>query len=91
MVLTQDNYIRYYDKAMRLRRLIKESLEFDKYEVITSTTHITHSTHMNIIYLSRLCGLPAVTTPEQTYVANVGCEDILEAFFKEDGNEDITV
>jgi len=34
MVLAQENYTRYYDKAMRIRRLIKESLEFDKYDAI---------------------------------------------------------
>jgi aspartyl-tRNA(Asn)/glutamyl-tRNA(Gln) amidotransferase subunit A len=34
MVLSADNYSLYYDKAMRLRRLIKESLKFDNYDVI---------------------------------------------------------
>ena len=34
MVLSKENYSGYYDKAMRIRRLIKESLEFDKYDVI---------------------------------------------------------
>ena len=34
MVLSQESYIRCYDKAMRIRRLIKESLEFDKYDAI---------------------------------------------------------
>jgi Asp-tRNA(Asn)/Glu-tRNA(Gln) amidotransferase A subunit family amidase len=34
MVLSQDNYSRYYDKAMRIRRLVKESLGFDKYDLI---------------------------------------------------------
>jgi len=38
MVLSQENYLRYYDKAMRIRRLIKESLEFDKYDVIIMPT-----------------------------------------------------
>ena len=34
MVLSQEYYVRYYDKAMRIRRLIKESLEFDRYDAI---------------------------------------------------------
>ena len=35
MVLSKENYEKYYDKAMRIRRLIKESLEFDKYNIIS--------------------------------------------------------
>ena len=61
--------MRYYDKAMRLRRLIKESLEFDKYDVIVTGCPI----------LSRLCGLPSLSTPGKVYIADVGCEDVLEA------------
>jgi len=34
MVLSQENYARYYDKAMRVRRLIKESLGFGDYDVL---------------------------------------------------------
>ena len=34
MVLSQEEYLRYYDKAMRIRRLIKESLDFNKYDAI---------------------------------------------------------
>ena len=33
-VLSQDNYLLYYDKAMRIRRLIKESLDFSEYDMI---------------------------------------------------------
>ena len=69
MVLSQENYNRYYDKAMRLRRLIKDSLEFDKYDVIVTRCSV----------LSRLCGLPSLTTPEKVYIADVGREDILES------------
>jgi len=74
MVLSQENYTRYYDKAMRLRRLIKDSLEFNKFNVFYSQTPNTP-----MIVLSRLCGLPSVTTPDGTYVADVGREDALEA------------
>jgi len=69
MVLSQENYTRYYDKAMRMRRLIKDSPEFDKYDVIKASCPL----------LSRLCGLPSLTAPGDVYVANAGREDILEA------------
>jgi len=69
MVLSQENYKRYYDKAMRLRRLIKDSLEFDKYDVIETESPL----------LSRLCGLPSLSTPEKVYIADTGREDVLEA------------
>jgi len=72
MVLSQENYARYYDKAMRIRRLIKDSLEFDKYDVIVTKCPL----------LSRLCGLPALSTPEHVYIAYAGREDILEAVSK---------
>jgi len=103
MVLSQENYERYYDKAMRLRRLIKESLEFDKYDVLcapltqpaaltqpaplTQTTALTQATPiLPLITLSRLCGLPSVTTPEYIYVANTNREDILQAVCKTQTN-----
>jgi aspartyl-tRNA(Asn)/glutamyl-tRNA(Gln) amidotransferase subunit A len=43
MVLSEENYTRYYDKAMRIRQLIKKSLEFDKYDaiIIPATTGLT--------------------------------------------------
>jgi len=147
MVLSQENYERYYDKAMRLRRLIKESLEFDKYDIIcaphaqptpenptgivgrdalgapspvpsspktlpaqhdpenptgivggaaparpspsllTQTAALTQATPVPpLITLSRLCGLPSITTPEYIYVANTKREDILEAMCKTQTN-----
>ena len=92
MVLSKENYIRYYDKAMRLRRLIKDEFEFDQEkrqekqngssERISSSTARIHSdgtSEPNCHMLSRLCGLPAVATPECTYIADAGCEDALEA------------
>ena len=69
MVLSQENYVRYYDKAMRLRRLIRDSLEFDEYDVIVTKCPV----------LSRLCGLPSLTTPEHVFIANAGCEELLTA------------
>jgi len=69
MVLYGDNYERYYDKAMRVRRLIRDSLEFDKYDVIVSKCPL----------LSRICGLPSLSTPGYVYIAAAGREDILKA------------
>jgi len=69
MVLSQENYQRYYDKAMRLRRLVKDSLDFKDFDVIETYCPL----------LSRLCGLPSLTTPEKVFIANSGREDYLEA------------
>lgn len=73
MVLSQENYSRYYDKAMRLRKIIKDTMDFSKYDVIRVINH----------QLSRLCGLPSVTTPEFTYIANAGCEAVLQSAIEE--------
>jgi len=35
MILSKENYDKYYNKAMRIRRLIKNQLKFDEYDVIT--------------------------------------------------------
>jgi len=75
MVLSQDNYTRYYDKAMRLRRMIKDSFDFVSYDVIKTCCPV----------LSRLCGLPSLTTPENVYIANTEREDILEALIDDSG------
>jgi len=68
MVLYQeDQKERYYDKAMKMRRLIRNSFEFNKYDVITTCCPT----------LSRLCGFPALTTSKCTYIAGPNREDIL--------------
>lgn len=93
MVLSHENYTRYYDKAMRIRRLIKDSLEFDKYDVIAekqengssvSPKNLSPSSPENcspalLTILSRLCGLPSLTTPEHVFIANTGHEAVLKA------------
>ena len=87
MVLSQENYSRYYDKAMRIRRLIRDSLEFDKYNVIVLPVPDTTSNYrLEQCALPRLCGLPAVTAPVAggiTLVADVNHEDDLFAVLKE--------
>jgi len=80
MVLSQEHYVRYYDKAMRIRRLIKESLEFDRYDAIvvpalsgSGARDVRSGAHdveretfgLALRALPRLCGLPAITAPFQ--------------------------
>ncbi|MCL2820715.1 MAG: amidase family protein [Oscillospiraceae bacterium] len=83
MVLYGDNYERYYNKAMCIRRLIKESLEFGEYDVIVSKCPI----------LSRLCGLPSLSVPGgRVYTADALREDVLKAVSKSviNGNTSLT-
>jgi aspartyl-tRNA(Asn)/glutamyl-tRNA(Gln) amidotransferase subunit A len=86
MVLSQDNYLRYYDKSMRIRRLIKESLEFDKYDVIIMPTRCNSNLTLALSALPRLCGLPAITAPYRgggiTLIANKNNEHILFSVLK---------
>lgn len=71
MVLEHDNYDKYYDKAMRVRRLIKNSLDFEKYDAVIVNTPCP----------ARICGLPSATIPHKnsklTIIADAGNEDIL--------------
>jgi len=67
MVLSQENYVRYYDKAMRVRRMIGDSLEFDECDIMKTQSPV----------ISRLCGLPSLTTPGAIYIAKPGCEGAL--------------
>ena len=64
MVLSKDQYLPYYDKAMRIRRLIQESLSFDSYNVLAmpavSGEVLTQNAHMA---LPVLAGLPSLTMP----------------------------
>jgi len=52
LVLTQDYYTKYYEKALKIRRLIKESLRFDTYDVIAAQADS---------HLAVLAGLPSLT------------------------------
>ena len=74
MVLSQDNYSELYDHAMRVRNLVRGSLDFDAYDVIA----------MPAPCLSRLCGLPSITMRGEggaiTFIADACCEDILRNF-----------
>ena len=84
MVLSQDNYMRYYDKAMRLRRLIKESLEFDKYDaIIMPASGEAPDSILAMNALPQLCGLPSVTVPLEdsgvSLIADAKCENVLNS------------
>jgi len=63
MVLSHDQYVPYYEKALKLRRLIKESLRFDEYDVIVLPTSISENPYENLslFSLAPLAGLPSVS------------------------------
>jgi aspartyl-tRNA(Asn)/glutamyl-tRNA(Gln) amidotransferase subunit A len=73
-VLSQENYERYYLKAMKIRRLIKESLRFDEYDVLVLPVSSP---------LAVLCGLPSLTFGDTQLVANVKNENALWAAWEE--------
>jgi len=61
-VMTDDNYARYYDKAMRVRRLVKESLAFDGYDLILLPCDIGDAyENLSLYGLAPLAGLPSVS------------------------------
>jgi len=63
MVLSADKYEIYYEKAMKIRRLIKESLNFGNYDVIILPAAINGGSYENLALYSiaQLAGLPAVS------------------------------
>ena len=73
MILSHENYTRYYEKATCLRRLIMDSMKFDTYDVTVGRGDDSSA----MILLSRLCGLPSITIGDCTYVANKGNEPII--------------
>lgn len=83
MVLSQDWYTPYYEKAMKIRRLIKESLRFDDYDVIAMPCQISENPYENLSLFApaALAGLPSVSFPHNgkgiQLIANVKREDLL--------------
>jgi len=63
MVLSKENYVSYYEKAMKIRRLIKESLQFDEYDIIVLPTKISDDPYENLslFALASLAGLPSLS------------------------------
>jgi aspartyl-tRNA(Asn)/glutamyl-tRNA(Gln) amidotransferase subunit A len=63
MVLSEGHYASYYENAMKIRRLIKESLRFDEYDIIVLPCKISEDPYENLaLYsLAALVGLPSVS------------------------------
>jgi len=63
MVLSQNQYVPYYEKSLKVRRLIKESLRFDSYDVIILPCKISENPYENLsLYaLPALAGLPSIS------------------------------
>ena len=90
-ILSGETYTSYYDKAMRIRRLIKESLSFDKYDAIILPAHDESDPLMRLAYtaLPQLAGLPSVIVPFGggiSLIADVKCENTLFSALREVGS-----
>ena len=70
LLLSQDNYTKYYKKALKIRRVIKKSLRFDEHDVIV----LPPESHLAV-----LCGLPSLTFGGVQLAANVKNEGALLA------------
>ncbi|MCL2079600.1 MAG: amidase family protein [Oscillospiraceae bacterium] len=77
MVLGAMCYEKYYDKAMRLRRVIKESVCWDGFDVLRYIHDADGKDAIVFAIFSRLCGLPSLSVQECTYVADAGNEHAL--------------
>ena len=81
MVLSHEHYMAYYEKAMKIRRLIKQSLRFDKYDVIALPIGGHGVTALPVTTLPLLAGLPSVSFSYQgcgiQLTANVKNENAL--------------
>ena len=63
MVLSRDKYVPFYEKAMKLRRLIKGSLRFDEYDLIVlpCATGKDPYENLSLYSIANLAGLPSVS------------------------------
>jgi len=83
MVLSRDQYLPLYEKAMKIRRVIKESLSFFDYSVIALPCKIGDDPYENLsLYsLPLLAGLPSVSFSYEgqgiQLIANVQDENLL--------------
>jgi len=88
-VLSQEQYVPYYEKAMKFRRLIKQSLRFDTYDVIVLPLKTNDNPYDNIsLYaLAPLAGLPSVTFSYNgvgiQLIANIKDENALLTAYEE--------
>ena len=69
MILTQDNYTKYYEKAMKVRRLIKNSISFQDYDVILLPTVVSSDpyTDSSCYALGSIAGFPTLTFAKDGY------------------------
>jgi len=65
LVLSQDYYKPYYDKAMRLRRMIRDSISFDGYDLMVLPARLegTPFEQSAVYAAATLAGLPALSFP----------------------------
>jgi len=83
MVLSKENYSPFYEKAMKIRRLIKEFLPFTECDIIVLPTRISSDPYENLsLYaLAPLAGLPSISFSFKGYgiqlVAGVKKESVL--------------
>jgi len=80
MVLSDEKYKLYYEKALKIRRLIKESLDFNNYDII-----ILPADDLSGYAISALAGLPSAAFNYNGYgiqlIANIKSEsDLLSAW-----------
>ena len=63
MVLSHNQYAPYYEKAMKIRRLIKEAFKFDEYDIIALPVTLGDDPWENLSLhaLAPLAGLPSVS------------------------------
>ncbi|MDR2889493.1 MAG: hypothetical protein LBV33_06615 [Lachnospiraceae bacterium] len=81
-VLAQENYTPLYEQAMKIRRLIKEAVNFSDYDVIALPTSLSGEPYEEsaLHALTALAGLPSITLPEGggiQLIANSKREDLL--------------
>ena len=83
IVLSREQYLPYYEQAMKLRRLIQESLQFDQYDLIVLPLWISENLYENssLFALSPLVGLPSISFAHQGHgiqlIANARFENAL--------------
>jgi len=88
MLLSSEYYNDYYDKAMRIRRIIKDSVKFDEFDMILMPTDDANpSRRLAKNVLPQLCGLPSLTMPccgkGFSLIANAGKENTLLSALKQ--------
>lgn len=89
MVLSKDYYNRYYEKAMKIRRIIKEAITFSNYDVIAIPVKISENNYTNqsLYAFPLLAGLPSLTFSIKGYglqlIANSKCEESLLGAYRQ--------